>query len=137
MTPMDRRPPDSALPPDIDDRLSRLLDRWGDRHRLTAAQTESVRLTIVEAPPDLPAEVDLGYDWWRGVLSPLATALATAGGIPHTFLAGLRAAGPGASDAVAGTSNWFGWSLPPPDDAGLDPADYRPYVRLASRPLAS
>jgi hypothetical protein len=95
-------------------RLTRLLTRWADAHRLDPRRAEAIRLAARAAP------VDLGFDWWWRLLDPENGSVFRA---------------PATRSGVAGAS---GPAIEPPFSIGTpgltawlsDDGDYQPYLRL-------
>jgi hypothetical protein len=96
-------------------RLTSLLSRWAEAHRLDARQAATIRDRVLTTP------LDLGFDWWWRLLDPesgsvfRATAMKPAfGGSPElTFDTPLPMA------SMPGFMAWV-----------QDEPDYRPYLRL-------
>jgi hypothetical protein len=102
-------------------RLTRLLTRWADAHRLDARQAQAFRQTIVaESPPP-------DFHWWWRLLDPAAgsafralpfRALPTASGWATDW----GATGPSFEPATAWAASLPAWTQ--------DDDDFQPYLRL-------
>jgi hypothetical protein len=70
------------------DDLDALLGEWGKRSRLSAAETEAVRLAIVGARPDA-----LDARWWRDLVGQVSGQVIEATTLPAASRAALRLSG--------------------------------------------
>jgi len=105
---------DGMLPPDIDDQLSRLLYRWADEQRLTAAQADTVRRAI------LATSVELGYAWWQEWMKQMSATLRRASTAAKAGITALQTVEDRMSHFVPG------WGSAQP----TAPNRYTPYLRL-------
>ena len=110
---MSTSPPDDTLPPAADGRLTHLLARWGDAHRLTPADAAAMRRAVLAVP------AEPGDEWWPAFMEHFMTALTSAVGNAGPGVAGL----PVLEHVLfsGGSTSW---------PAAM--ADYRPYLRLAA-----
>jgi hypothetical protein len=95
-------------------RLSQLLGRWAEAHRLDPRQAEATRQQIVAVPGDL------GFDWWWRLLDPEHGSAFQA-----TPWAGFGAA---VNSPVE--PSIFEISVPGLSAWPQNEPDYRPYLRL-------
>jgi hypothetical protein len=100
-------------------RLTQLLARWADAHRLTAHQTEAIRQQIVAEPA--PSD----FDWWWRLLDPEGGSafrtLAAASGWETAPRAPTLPMGP-AGGWQPDMPGWPAWAH--------EEADFQPYLRL-------
>jgi hypothetical protein len=103
-------PPYDELPSAENDRLNRLLERWAAPRRLTDAQAEAVRASIV-SPPEI-----LGNEWWQKFFGQMRETLRRS----HETAQSGSMAGPHVLPSVF--PGWTGISV--------KSENYRAYVRM-------
>jgi hypothetical protein len=92
---------DVRLPPEMEARLDGLLEAWAVKARLSPERAEEIRDAALNdstgSADDMPFPV-LGYEWWRDLLRPAATALALSARDPMI---------PGAPDLSEAPTAWL------------------------------
>jgi len=106
-------------------RLDRLLAGWARERGLSTARAEDLRRAVLSAPDSDAAPgsaavpVDLGPEWWLGLLDPLVAALSRtdAAALPNVGASFVRESEPAVPSG-------------PRSILGAGGGGYRPYLRL-------
>lgn len=99
--------------PEIDARLSQLLEHWAAPRRLTQAQADSIRKAV------LSSSGELGYEWWHTFLAQVAAIVTE----PSTGVGSVQA-------GIASATSIF-WQPSPTAQRSPGSQDaYRLYLRL-------
>jgi len=106
--------PGDGLSPEVDARLSELLERWVAPRRLSAARADAIREAV------LSRSAELSYEWWRVVMEQVVGVVVEARSSSVAVPAGLS--------AIARSLRQPGLARPEPAD---QPGAYRLYLRLA------